>query len=220
MSEPNLEDLMLESAQEYFVSTLKMIEQTDNKALTLNDVLNQMYCINSEILKDILLASNLHLECYRCHETLLIKNQEKLNNKYSKAIAEYNESQGLSQSSELTTSAIRYEQAEKDLVYIEGQLIKYKSGLESLKTSQETSKKELQRLCQISKLKDGEIRNLQQEVDKIRIKTRKSLAKSSSEKKTAISKDRMQPYPASSYSLGVSQKSTTLESSRGSHSHS
>lgn len=114
------------------------------------------------------------------------------------------------------------EQFEKQKEFIEDQLIKYKCAYQDLRTKEEDLVEQLTKTVHISKIKDLEIRNLTNEIENMRMQklnTRKSIAKSNSEKKCGFDKNDIRPYTVSSYSLGVSQKSTTLESSRGSHSH-
>jgi hypothetical protein len=110
-------------------------------------------------------------------------------------------------------------------IYVEDQIIKFKFALEDLKAQEEELIADLNRNFKVSKIKDQELKNLRSEVERLQIKQivgRKSIAKSNSDKRYGINKEDLKFFPVSSYSLGInnpSQKSTTLETSRSSHSH-
>lgn len=180
--------------------------------------------LSREILKDILSQTTLHLECYQYHDKLLRSNHKKLSRKekalqselidlnYSKVeIAE-------SQSNCLLDSALMGK------MQIEDQLIKYKLSIENLKADEESLLEKLSTVNSTVKIKENEIKNLTGQVQRLKSVNpqSKNIMKSNSEKRCGINKHDVKPYPISSYSLGLSipsQKSTTLESSRSSHSH-
>ena len=118
---------------------------------------------------------------------------------------------------------ILIDNAIKEKINIENQIVKYKLSLENIKADEERLLEEINRAKKISKIKENEIKNLNSRIENLKsnkFAAKKFLAKSSSDRRCGISKEDIKQYPASSYSLGLSgpsQKSTTLESSRSSH---
>lgn len=87
MSSDDIEELMLDSLYEYFLSMISSIEKSSSYDINAQTMSNQMYHLFSEMLKDISIQTNLHLECYRSREKCLFVENGMLDNK-KKAINE------------------------------------------------------------------------------------------------------------------------------------
>lgn len=157
----------------------------------------------------------MHLDCYRCHERLLLQDQNTLVNKQHSLMEEYNQYLENIKKPVAKINLAQLNQAKKDKEYLQEQVKKYsKLSKENQNEEKETLLK-LQQACNSGKEKDVEINKLQSHLERlssVRIDL-KALSKSRSDHK--ISKNDIKPYPSSSFSIGLSQKNTTINSSRG-----
>ena len=78
MSEISIEDRMLQSAYESFLSLANYIESNTFGNDSIFQITNQMYSLHREILKEVFIQAEFQLECYRCHQKLLLNDQTNL----------------------------------------------------------------------------------------------------------------------------------------------
>jgi len=106
-------------------------------------------------------------------------------------------------------------QAKKDNEYMQVQVEKYSNLLNENLNEEKESLAKLQQACYSGKEKDVEINKLQSHLERLSSVSIdfKPLSRTQSDQK--ISKNDIKPYPSSSFSIGLSQKNTTANSSRG-----
>lgn len=170
------------------------------------------------MLKEIYSLAQLQEECYRSHDRQLRIDQINLSNKKAVLLEDIQKIRDLPKASQKFVNAQKIDQLTKEKYFIEDQLIKYKQSQESLIDQKEYYQLNLSKSCKILKIKESEIKNLETEIDRRLIQTRgkKSLTGRNFQDKSRLQKPDSCP---SSFSTALSYKNSTMESSRGSHSH-
>lgn len=152
----------------------------------------------------------MHLECFLCHEKLLMQDQNTLISKQHSLVEEYKLYKENSKNNLRKTNPTELKQAKKDNSYLKNQIKKYSDMLKETKAEEDKLLKKLEQTRKKGKEKDNRASKLLNDIDKISLVINESNSILKSPSGNIFSKKKPQVIPSRNSSKNLKIKSELL----------